>query len=144
GKLEKDYEAVPKPITKIDKNRQYSKEEIVATIPPDADNEYPLRLASLFTVEDTDFIVTLHQGQERPDRLAIWKKAGVNRYRIVQAMEAEFEVDESFRQPRFFTPKGEPPGENVKFLDIVNVGRRFTEETVYAVDPNVDELHPVD
>jgi HEAT repeat protein len=144
GKLEKDYEAAPQPVRTIDNNRQYSKEEIIATIPPDADNEYPLRLASLFPVEDTDFIVTLHQGQERPDRLAIWKKVGVNRYKIVQAMEAELEVDESFRQPTLFTPKGEPPGENVKFLDIVNVGRRFAEETVYAVDTNADELRPVD
>jgi len=144
GKLEKDYEAAPKPIANIDKNRQYSKEEIIASLPPDKEHEYPLRLTSLFPVEDSNFVVTLHQGHERPDRLAIWKKVGVNRYRIVQAMEAELEVDESFRQPTLFTPKGEPPGENVKFLDIVNVGRRFADETVYAIDTDAGELRPVD
>jgi hypothetical protein len=144
GKLEQDYAASPKPIANIDKNRQYSKEEIIASLPPDKEHAYPLRLTSLFPLEDSNFAVTLHQGQERPDRLVIWKKVGVNRYQVAQTMENDPDADETFRPPTLFTPKGEPNGQKLKFLYIENVGRRFADETVYAIDTDANELRPVD
>ena len=136
--------AATSPAPAEDPNRRYTKEEIIATIPADDEHENPLRLEALLPLDDGRFLVSLHKGQDRGDRLAIWKKAGDDRYQRTQLTEANVDVDESISPPELFTPKGQPNSENTRFLYLVSGTRRFADETVLAVDTYAHELRPVE
>ena len=76
--------------TDVDQNRLYSKEEIIASIPADADHKYPLVLEYLipFTVSNgVQLPVTLHRGKDRGDLLVIWRQVG-EKYQKLESMEA--------------------------------------------------------
>jgi HEAT repeat protein len=144
GPVQKQAPAEPAPAPAEDTNRRCTREEIIATIPADDEHEYPLRLDTLLPVDSGRFLVTLHKGQDRGDRLAIWKTAGDDRYQRTQLMEANVDVDESISPPELFNPKGQPNGENTRFLYLVSGTRRFADETVFAVDTYAHELRPVE
>lgn len=126
-----------------DENKRWRKNEIVATIPTDDDHEYPLTLANELAADDGRFLVTLHQGKDRGDRLAIWKKVGADQYQRLQLIEANVDVDETISPPSLFTPKGQPENQKTQFLDIVSGTRCCSDETVFAIDRDAHELRPV-
>jgi hypothetical protein len=77
--------------TDVDQNRLYSKEEIIASIPADADHKYPLELEYLIPFSGNNGVqlpVTLHRGKDRGDLLVIWKQVG-EKYQKLESMEAD-------------------------------------------------------
>jgi hypothetical protein len=142
AQLQKDNEAVEQ-AKKIDESkRRYSKEEILASIPADAEHEYPMELESSLPVDDGNFLVTLHQGEDRGERLVIWKKTDESQYRRIRVIETD-NPDWRISPPTLFTFKGQPPGEQVDFLYLASFSRRYSEQTLLAVDKDADELRPV-
>jgi len=124
-------------------NRLYSKDEIVATLPADNENEFLLSLTELLPIDDGTFLVSVHRGQDRADRLAIWKKVDDDRYRRLLLVEADPVGDETIGDPVLFTPKGLPEGTDTRFLDITWGNRRFGYERVFATEEGSGELREV-
>ena len=123
--------------------RRYTKEDIVADVPADADHEYAMTLKSLLTIDGTDFVVTLYSGQDL-DRVAIWKKTAANRYQRIEEMEAEAADDESFQPPTVVNLKTSPSGDELPFLYIIEEVYRGVAETLFAIDKDNDALEPVE
>jgi hypothetical protein len=84
--------------------------------------------------------ISLHQGQDRPHRLAIWAKASADRYKLWRMMQTDEEATgERFRPPTLITPKGQPAGEDTQFLYIIKDRWRGVDETLFAVDSSNDD-----
>jgi HEAT repeat protein len=88
--------------------RPRTREQITASIPPDEDHKYPLAIEYLFpiyqsvTVQEPEYVISLHRGRERSDRLVFWKKVGDGKYERVKVMESpEWDLSEG----RFLPPK---------------------------------------
>ncbi len=127
--------------TDVDQNRLYSKEEIIASIPADADHKYPLDLEYLipFTVSNgVQLPVTLHRGKDRGDLLVIWKQVG-EKYQKLESMEADGPGWDWFGRAKSF-----------RFNDdfFVQIPQEFSgtsglvKQTIFAVPP-FNTLAPV-
>ncbi len=128
----------------VDENkRRYSKEDMIADIPADADHEYPMSLESMLTIDGTDFVVTVHDGQDL-ERLRIWKKTGDNQYRRTEVMEIDPDNNESFESPTIVNLLTGPSRDEMPFLYIVKDVYRGVDETLFAIDKDKDALEPVE
>ncbi len=113
-----------------------TKEQITASIPPDEDHKYPLTLEYLFpvyqsvTVQEPEYLITLHRGRERSDRPVFWKRVGDAKYEQVKVMESPaLDLSEGrFLPPKIFRAKvlvlGEGRGFNEfhQFVDVPQNG----------------------
>jgi hypothetical protein len=135
--------------------RRYNKQQIVAAIPADADHEYPLALAYLYPIypiggsaQQAVFLITLHSGKDRPERLVFWKKVGDDQYQRVKVIEPEDPdfAEDHFDAPITFTAKvrvydGQYDDTEL-FVDVPMDGWRSHIDQVFAIDG--EELHPVE
>ena len=87
----------------------YSKAEIVASIPPDENHQYPTELKYSVPIGPTrdstsnaEFLATIHGANEGVSRLAVWKKIGDDKYQRLFVQETA---------PRFISksPKSSRP-----------------------------------
>jgi hypothetical protein len=131
--------------------RRYGKQGLSAMIPADGDHKYPLTLAYLFPLyprggfaQQAKFLITLHTGKDRPERLVFWKKVGDDRYqkaKVIEPDDLDF-AEEHFETPIVFFPKRQVPGEGVQFVDVPIDAYRSHRDQVFAIDG--DELRPVE
>lgn len=117
----------------------FTEDELIASIPPDIHHKYPQFLSSLITSENGRFLVTIHQGQDRGDRLALWMQVGENNYRLAQLIQANDE-GESIDVPTVFRPRGAAA---TGFLHVVCQKRNTEDEFVFAFNDS-GELSPVE
>lgn len=136
--------------------RSYSKEELLASIPPDENHEYPSALKYLASVApfrssitDAEFLVTVHSARKDLDRLAVWKKTGDDQYKRLVVQQAD--DDEHFDEPVVFSSKvlvrgrGREHYDTALFVDL-RLHRYWgdgdgVDDTVFVVDH--DELRHV-
>ncbi len=133
-----------------------TREQIAASIPPDADNKYPLTIEYLFPIDeqiaadDPTYLISLHRGRERSDRLVFWKNAGADKYVAVKTMESpEMDLDGRFLPPKVFRAKVLVVGEGRsftqgrQFVDVPQVGcnTRCVVDNVFAIQG--DDFIPV-
>ena len=91
-------------------NRLYSGKQMEAMIPADSDHEYPSQLVDKVPLANrfglnTPLIITVHAGQDRSDRLVIWKKVAPDQYQQQQVMYSDPEEDGTgihFERPSIF------------------------------------------
>ena len=108
-----------------------TREQITASIPPDKDHKYPLTIEYLFPiypsvgVEEPGYLISLHRGRERSDRLVFWKKVGEGIYEQVKVMESpEWDLSEGrFLPPKVFRAKVLVLGEGGSFTE----GQQFVD-----------------
>ncbi len=79
-------------------NRLYSAKQMDAMIPADSDHEYPSQLVDKVPLANssglnTPLIITVHAGQDRSDRLVIWKKVAPDQYQQEQVIYSDPEED---------------------------------------------------
>ncbi|HVA81350.1 MAG TPA: HEAT repeat domain-containing protein [Candidatus Binataceae bacterium] len=129
----------------IDTTRLYSRPELLADLPPDNDNEYPLHLFYLTSYHEPKFamLVAVYRGRDRRDRLIFWKKAGAGKFRELQAIDAGPDGSDTFDPPKImFIPKGQVPGSAVRIVQVgINLWRGHGDY-IFAIDG--DELRPVE
>lgn len=127
-----------------------TREQIAASIPPDEDHKYPLTIEYLFpiyesvTIQEPDYLISLHRGRERTDRLVFWKKAGEGKYEQVKVMESpEWDLSEGrFLPPKVFRAKvlvlgeGGSFNESQQFVDVPQNGcnTRCVVDNVFAIN----------
>ncbi|MGA2264541.1 MAG: HEAT repeat domain-containing protein [Acidobacteriota bacterium] len=127
--------------TEVEQNRLYSKEEIIASIPADADHKYPLELEYLIPFSGNNGVqlpVTLHRGKDRGDLLVIWRQVG-EKYQKLVSMEADGPGLDWFGKAKSF-----------RFNDdfFIQIPQAFTgtggvvKQTIFAVPP-FNALAPV-
>jgi len=136
--------------------RVYTKAEIVASIPPDQDHEYPTLLKYSVPVihsgtppTDAKFLVTVHAANDGVDRLAVWKKTGDDKYQRLFFQEASsenhFEMPEVFSSKVLVTGQGNDHYETALFLNLplhrVWGDGDGIDDNVFVLDH--DELRPV-
>jgi len=109
-----------------------TREQIAASGPPDADHKYPLTIEYLFpiyqspAVQEPEYLISLHRGRERSDRLVFWKRLGGDKFAQVKVMESpEWDLSEGrFLPPEVFRARvlvlGEGRGFN-EFQQFVDV-----------------------
>ncbi len=91
-------------------NRLYAAKEMDAMIPADSDHEYPSQLVYKVPLANrsglnTPLIITVHAGQDRSDRLVVWKKVAPDQYQQEQVMYSDPEEDGTgvhFEHPSIF------------------------------------------
>ncbi len=131
--------------------RRYNRQQVIAAIPAGADHKYPLTLAYLFPIypiggsaQEAEFLITLHTGKDRPERLVFWKKTGDDQYRRVKVIESD---DPDFAEQHFETPitfiakvreNGSRFGETQLFVDVPVDGWRSHIDQVFALDYGVE------
>ncbi len=131
----------PAPID--DKHRSYTKEELIATIPADDHYKSPLRLTALLPLVGPNFLVTRHQGESRPDRLALWKKVGDNSYQLLDVMYCDPAApEEKFQSPIVIDVDKQVPPPSLQLLNIVKSGGRKPVEIPFVIDSERMELTP--
>jgi HEAT repeat protein len=127
--------------------RIYSKAEIVASIPPDENHQYPTELK--YSVPIGEFLATVHAANEGVDRLAVWKKIGDDKYQrlFVQETSTEnhFEKPEVFSSKVLVTGQGKDHYDTALFLNLP-LHRTWgdgegIDDDVFVLDHN--ELRPV-
>lgn len=138
--------------------RRYSKEEIEAPVEADIDGQkYQLQLdvsvpvsRSLNPASEAEFLVTIHRGTDdvprfysAPERIAIWKRTGDNRYQqlYVEAPEnltdTQHEGPTTFKAKVFVTGHGRDHYETGLFVDIPSHGNTWAKgDEVFALDPD--------
>ena len=131
--------------------RLYSRAELFADVPPDADHKNPLHLAYMLSFDrfvngrQVEFLATVFRGISRPDQFAVWKSVDDEKYLRLQIVDDSIEIQPSdkFDPPRIFRPKGQVPGlPGVQILD-VGVQREWSHTNyLYVVDE--DKLWPVE
>ena len=115
--------------------KPYTREQIIATIPPDDDNKYPLTLEYLFPiyqsigVQEPEYLISLHRGRERGDRLVFWQRVGDDKYEEVKLMESDAfaTTDGRFLPPKVFRSRVEGsesggPNASREFVDVPQNG----------------------
>ena len=136
--------------------RIYSKAEIVASIPPDENHQYPTELKYSVPIgptrnstTDVEFLATVHAANEGVDRLALWKKTGDDKYQRLflqeTSSENHFEKPEVFSSKVLVTGQGKDHYETALFL---NLPLHRTWGDGEGIDDNVfvldhDQLRPV-
>ena len=119
---------------------QYSKDQIIAPIPADANYKYPLTLALFAPI--SGYTVTLHTGKDRPERLVFWKVAD-DKYQKVVAMESNLDSEEHFQVPISFDSRiGSPPPDS--FVDVATLARGGVTDRVLHIDDDEDKWQPVE
>jgi HEAT repeat protein len=136
--------------------RIYSKAEIVASIPPDENHQYPTELKYSVPIgptrnstTDAEFLATIHAANEGVDRLAVWKKIGDDKYQRLFVQETS--TENHFEKPEVFSSKvlvvgqGKDHYETALFL---NLPLHRTWGDGEGIDDNVfvldhDQLRPV-
>ena len=134
----------------------YSKAEIVASIPPDENHQYPAELKysvpigpTLNSTTDAEFLATIHAANEGVSRLAVWKKIGDDKYQrlFVQETSTEnhFEKPEVFSSKVLVTGQGKEHDDTALFLNLP-LHRTWgdgegIDDNVFVLDHN--ELRPV-
>jgi hypothetical protein len=131
--------------------RLYSRAEIQADIPADADHKYPLHLVYLLSFDrfldrrQVEFLATVYRGIRRSDQFAVWKSVNGDKYLRLQVVDAAIEIQPSdkFDPPRVFFPKGQVPGlPGVLILD-EGVKREWSHtDYLFAIDE--ERLSPVE
>lgn len=130
--------------------RHYSESEMIAPIPPDAHHAHPLTLAYLFPLyrfgssAKARFLVTLHSGTGRLDRLAFWQKIGSDQYQLLKTIELHDRdaAGEYFETPRFFEAKvNSSYGYWYPFVDVPLDGPQGRRDRVFVFD--WDRVRPV-
>ena len=136
--------------------RIYTKAEIVASIPPDKDHEYPTELKYSVPIgpapnsaTNAAFLATVHAAQDGVDRLAVWKKTGDDQYQrlFVQETSSEnhFDKPEVFSSKVLVTGQGKDHDETALFLNLplhrVWGDGEGIDDNVFVLDG--DELRPV-
>ncbi len=136
--------------------RIYTKAEIVASIPPDQDHEYPTELKYSVPIgptrnstTDAEFLATVHAAQDGVDRLAVWKKTGDDKYQPLFFQEASsenhFDKPEVFSSKVLVTGQGKDHYETALFLNLplhrVWGDGEGIDDNVFVLDG--DELHSV-
>jgi HEAT repeat protein len=136
--------------------RIYSKAEIVASIPPDENHQYPTELKYSVPIgptrnstTDVEFLATVHAANEGVDHLAVWKKIGDDKYQrlFVQETGSEnhFEKPEVFSSKVLVTGQGKDHYDTALFLNLP-LHRTWgdgegIDDNVFVLDHN--ELRPV-
>jgi HEAT repeat protein len=122
-------------------NRLYSKEEIIASIPADADHKYPLELEYLIPlvrVNQVQLPVTLHRGKDRGDLLIIWKQVG-DKFQKVESMGTEGPGLSWFLKPNSFHYNSDL---FIQISEEFSGTSGFVKQTIFAVQPD-NTLVPV-
>lgn len=136
-KREEEAEAAAHPQAHIAPVPKFSKAQIIAPIPADATHNYPLKLALFAPI--SGYVVTLHTGKDRPERLVFWKVTD-DKYQKVVLMESR--SGEHFQVPTSFDAIVEyRPGES--FVDVATLGRRGVTDRVLHIDDHEDQWQPV-
>jgi HEAT repeat protein len=136
--------------------RIHSKAEILASIPPDNNHQYPTELKYSVPIgptrnstTDAEFLATVHAANEGVDRLALWKKTGDDKYQRLflqeTSSENHFEKPEVFSSKVLVTGQGKDHYETALFL---NLPLHRTWGDGEGIDDNVfvldhDQLRPV-
>ena len=119
---------------------QYSKDQIIAQIPADPNHKYPLTLTLFAPI--SGYLVTLHTGKDRLERLVFWKVTD-DKYQKVGAVESNLDSEEHFQVPiSFDSTIGSPPPEG--FVDVPILGRRGLTDRVFHIDYDEGQLQPVE
>ncbi len=127
--------------------RIYRKAEIVASIAPDENHQYPTELK--YSVPIGEFLATVHAANEGVDRLAVWKKMGDDKYQRLFVQETggenHFEKPEVFSSKVLVTGQGKEHYDTALFLNLP-LHRTWgdgegIDDNVFALDH--DELRPV-
>lgn len=120
----------------------YTKEKIIASIPPDENHKFPLRLESLppFTgINLIPLLVGLLRGKDRMDRVTVWRQEG-DRYRLLKSLDGPEPPDVCmFDAINVFHHQGYP-FLHVRLLYSGTGG--FAEENVFALNRD-NSLEPV-
>jgi hypothetical protein len=110
-----------------------------AMIPADSDHEYPSQLVHKVPLANrsglnTPLIITVHAGQDRSDRLVIWKKVAPDQYKQEQVVYSDPEEDGTgihFGRPSIF---------KANYERISDSG--VTEESGFFLEiPSSDDFH---
>ena len=125
-----------------DKRRSYSKEQLIATIHGDARYKNPLRLTALLPLVDSNFLVTRHQGDQRPDRLALCKKVEENSYQLLDVIYADPASSETFLSPVLIEVEKQAPPPRLSLLYIVETEKHGFVEIPYVIDTDQMQLTP--
>lgn len=135
----------------------YSRLQLSAPIPPDKDHQYGSKLKYLVAIapphvaiEDAPFLVTVHSERDGPDRLALWKKVGDDKYQRLFLQYASSQDD--FEEPFVFSAKtlstaeGKDRYETALFVDLplrrVWGDGEGIDDTVFVLDGGT--LRPVE
>jgi HEAT repeat protein len=116
GEAQKAAEAAQKneapPVDKLPgpDDRLCGAEQMDAVIPADSDHEYPSQLVYKVPLANrsglnTPLIITVHAGQDRSDRLVVWKKVAPDQYKQEQVVYSDPEEDGTgihFGRPSIF------------------------------------------
>jgi HEAT repeat protein len=138
-------------------SRTYSKAEILASIPPDENHEYPSELKFSVPIvppggsaEEAEFLVTVHSAKDGDDQLAVWKRTGENKYQRLAVQQSE--LDSHFEEPEVFSSKvlvrgrGREHYESSLFVNLplhrYSADWDGIDDNVFAVDH--DQLRPVE
>ena len=133
-KREEEADEAAHPEPHIPPAPKFSKQQIIAPIPPDANHKYPLKLALFAPI--AGYAVTLHTGKDRPERIVFWKVAD-DKYQKVMLMESDPDSGEHFQVPTSFNSIVEyAPGES--FVDAATLGPRGVTDRVLHID-NVED-----
>ena len=120
-------------------NRLYSAKQMDAMIPADSDHEYPSQLVHKVPLANhsglnTPLIITVDAGQDRSDRLVVWKKVAPDQYKQEQVMYSDPEEDGTgihFGRPSIF---------KANYERISDSG--VTEESGFFLEiPSSDDFH---
>jgi HEAT repeat protein len=118
----------------------FSKQQIIAPINPDANHKYPLKLALFAPI--SGYVVTLHIGKDRPERLVFWKVVD-DKYQKVMFMESDLDSEEHFQVPISFDSMIESPPPD-SFVYVATVGRRGVTDRMLHIDYNEDQWQRVE
>jgi HEAT repeat protein len=123
------------------RNRIFSLQEALSTIPPDADNYNPLVLDKAIPYKDkgdTVFLFAIHKDRDRPDELNIWKKEDSG-YRLLETfLTDEGDYHGHFDDPIFFRLEGD------RFIYIQNNSSGnggYHDDSIYFVTDRQDLQH---
>jgi HEAT repeat protein len=118
----------------------FTKQQIIAPIPADANHNYSLKLALFVPI--SGYVVTLHTGKDRPERLVFWKAVD-DKYQKVKLMESDPNSGEHFQVPTSFGAVIESPPPD-SFVDVTTVERSGITDRVLPIDYDEDQWQPVE
>ena len=113
--------------------RVFSKAEVIAGSPPDADHKYPLELDTLAPIEGTELLTSTYHGRDRPGEVVVWAKVPEGYLRLRTFIEepgsGSYAPIKAFRYDyRSFLL--------VEF--ILRAARYAPDDHVFAIDPSED------
>ena len=136
--------------------RVYSRKQIAAPIPADAEYMYPLTLAYLVPITEgaaaeANIFISVHAGKDRSDRMVFWRKIGEDQYQQDQVLYSEeeylgegnhFEVPFTFHAAYQSISDSGSDDQTGLFVDApVTDGFRMYQDNVFVVAD--DHLAPV-